>query len=69
MVNEMIILWIVVIGVVVWLLLSGAGRRNGTWNVFSNRSSALDILKERYARGEIDKAEFEAKRRDIIDNQ
>jgi putative membrane protein len=56
--------WIViliVIVVVVWLLMRGplAGGPQ------TERRSALDILKERYARGEIGREEFEEKKRDL----
>ena len=56
------ILIIVVIAVIVWLLVRGplvTGRGP------SERPSALNVLKERYARGEIGREEFEQKRRDL----
>lgn len=62
----MILFWgLVIAGVIVlvrWLTASrtppGAAPRDGG-------RSALDILRERYAKGEIDQAEFEQKRRDL----
>jgi len=59
-----ILLWVVVIVVVVliarWLM--GGTRSWGR----PDEDRAQSILKERYARGEIDKAEFDARRRDIV---
>jgi putative membrane protein len=57
--------WIaVIVGIVFlirWLIVSAraGGAQAGL------EDSALDILKKRYARGEIDKEEFEEKRRDL----
>lgn len=61
----MVIFWVLLIVLIVllirWLLSSGhAGNRDHVGG-----ESALEILKKRYARGEIDKEEFEAKKRDL----
>lgn len=60
----MILWWVLIIaGIVVlmkWLATSfGMGGRS------SGESKALDILKERYARGEIDEQEFQKRKRDL----
>jgi putative membrane protein len=63
----MIVFWIlIVIGLVFlikWLIQSTKGDSASTR---SSSSSALEILKERYARGEINKQEFEEKKRDLL---
>lgn len=58
----MILALAVVIAVAVLLVRWLGGPLSGSTSSDSGRR-ALDILKERYARGEIDKDEFEARRR------
>jgi len=48
--------WLLVIAGIVLIVQWFLGRKN---------ESALDILKQRYARGEIDKMEFERMKKDI----
>ncbi len=56
----MLVFWgVVIAGIVLgirWLVSQGRGAHSDT---------ALDILRQRYARGEINKEEFEAKKRDL----
>ncbi|MFY9600558.1 MAG: SHOCT domain-containing protein [Pseudolabrys sp.] len=42
---------------VMWLMMRGMGRHGGRYNY------PLDILKERFARGEVTQAEYEERRR------
>ncbi|PKN61718.1 MAG: electron transporter RnfE [Deltaproteobacteria bacterium HGW-Deltaproteobacteria-15] len=62
----MLIFWIlVIIGLVFLIKWLVQNTRAGSSSPRSESSRALDILKERYARGEIDKQEFEEKKRDL----
>ncbi len=63
----MLLFWIlIIVGLVFlirWLIHLTKGEPGRS---FSHSSRALDILKERYARGEIDKQEFEEKKKDLL---
>ena len=56
------LLWIVLLGVIVWAVVSFVGSNTGA----SGRAdSALEVVKKRYARGEINKEEYEEKKKDL----
>lgn len=56
----MILFWVAIIVFIIWVV-----REIGGKNSKSNNNHALDILKERYAKGEITKTEFESMKKDI----
>ena len=60
----MIVFWVLVILAIVsfvsWLVRQSKGTTN------DNGNQAMDILKERYAKGEINKEEFKAKKKDLV---
>ena len=59
--------WIVIVIVAIWLgktFLNGQFD-SGMPNIKTRRESALDILENRYARGEITRDEFETMKQDI----
>ncbi|WP_373072758.1 SHOCT domain-containing protein [Sulfurimonas sp.] len=56
--------WIILLIVVFILLLRLADKQD----IGTKTTDALDILKERYAKGEINKEEFEEKRKDLAES-
>ncbi len=58
----MIVFWALIIVGIVALVRAISGNDTGHHR---GGNSPLDILKERYAKGEIDRKEFEAKKKDL----
>jgi len=56
----MIAFWVLIVFLVVWVVREVSDRKG------NSTLRALDILKERYAKGEINKEEFEAKKKDLL---
>jgi putative membrane protein len=60
------IFWLVVVGLIVWLVVYlTRSHSTATTSSIGGDVKALDILKTRYARGEIDKKEYEEKLKDL----
>ena len=58
------IFWIIIIGVVVWLVINQSKYRNVN-QINPHLESPLDILKKRYAKGEINKEQFDQMKKDL----
>lgn len=58
----MMTFWILVVSAIVVLIVRGTYTHDGS---DSNPSTALDIAKQRYAKGEINKNEFEQMKKDL----
>jgi putative membrane protein len=57
------IIGVIVLVVVVWVFIKAVNQTGGRKP--PEKNSSLDILKDRYARGDITRKEFEEKKRDL----
>ncbi len=54
--------WVALVSVVIVLVVRGLGSRSSSFTGSSRTPSAMEVLKQRYARGEIDDATFQRMR-------
>ena len=62
--SMMWLFWLFLIVVVIWIIKATIGQGQDRSSNVQDKS-ALNILEERYAKGEIEREEFEQKRKDL----
>ena len=53
------------VALIIWLVVHSLSRNQYPKDIHTQPESALDILKKRYAKGEISKEQFEQMRKDL----
>ncbi len=61
----MMIVWVLVIGAIVWAVVYVARNAGQSGSAAPRTESPLDILKRRYAAGEINKEQFDEMKRNL----
>jgi len=61
----MMVFWVLVVYMIISMLRRPHGMGHHCMGHGDMRSDPLDILRERYAKGEIDRKEFEEKKKDL----
>jgi len=56
---------LLIIGLVIWLVINSVSRNRNNKEIKFISETALEILKTRYAKGEISKEQFEQMRKDL----
>lgn len=59
------IFWLMIIGVIIWLLINQSSRNRDEFHFNKPADSPLDIIKRRYAKGEITKDQFDQMKKDL----
>ncbi|HEY3374765.1 MAG TPA: SHOCT domain-containing protein [Candidatus Aquicultor sp.] len=65
MMISMLLFWALIIGAIIYAARVYSGRHPAAPVAPGGESKALEILKERYARGEIDTEEFAARKKEL----
>jgi len=63
----MSVFWVLILGLIIWAVIAlarGVSQPTGSDSGYSD--SALNVLKRRYARGDVSKEEYEEKKRDLL---
>ncbi len=61
------VLWLAFLGLIIWAVVAAVRGSSQSGSQDSSKTgSALEVLKERYARGEINKEEYEEKKKDLV---